>query len=97
MEDMRNILKANLERSLGGLREEDRLSAAWLVTCGKALAEHGEVVGYSDGVVSVEVESRGWLEQFRSMSFEIEARMARVAGVPVTGIHFVLKRSSGKR
>lgn len=92
MDAIRDVLKAGLGRSLRGLREEDRLSAAWVVACGRVLAEHGAVVGYTDGVVAVEVEGGAWLEQFRSMRAELEAAMARIAGARVTGIHFLVKR-----
>jgi hypothetical protein len=92
MDAIRDVLKAGLGRSLRALGEEDRLSAAWRVVCGRALAEHGEVVGYSSGRMEVEVVGAAWLDQFRSMRAELETEIACIAEVPVTGIHFVLKR-----
>jgi len=89
---MRDLLKGALGRSLRALQEEDRLAAAWLVACGRVLAEHGTVVGYANGVVRVEVDGGAWLEQLKSMRTGLEAELARIAGVPVTGIHFVVKR-----
>ena len=49
------LLRGTLGRSLKAMREEDRLAAAWPVACGEAMAEHGEVVGYEDGVVRIVV------------------------------------------
>ena len=45
--------------------EEDRLAAAWPVACGTAMAGHGKVVGYADGVVQVEVTDTAWMQQMR--------------------------------
>lgn len=92
MDAIRNVLRTGLARSLGSLSPADRLSAAWLVACGAALAEHGEIVGYADGRVEIEVEGGAWLEQFRSMRTQLEAELAKVAGLPITGIHFQVKR-----
>jgi hypothetical protein len=96
MEGMRDLLKRALGRSLSGLPEEDRLSAAWPVTCGKAMAEHGTVVGYADGVVRIQVEEGVWLRQLMSMRGQLAGEMARIAGVRVSEIHFEKKRNDGQ-
>lgn len=88
LEGMRDLLKGSLGRSLEGLREEDRLAAAWPVACGKVLAGRGKVVGYADGVVRVQVEDGAWLQQLMSMRGQLAAEMARIAGVRVSEIHF---------
>ncbi len=93
MEGMRDLLKGTLGRSLAGLSEEDRLAAAWPVACGKAMAEHGTVVGYAEGVVWVEVVDVAWLRQLMSMRGQLAREMARIAGVKVTEIHFESKRN----
>jgi hypothetical protein len=90
---MRELLKGSLGRSLGGLRDEDRLAAAWPVACGKALAERGTIVGYTDGVVRVQVEDGAWLQQLISMRGQLAGEMARIAGVRVSEIHFEKKRN----
>ena len=92
LEGMRDLLKGSLGRSLGALREEDRLAAAWPVACGKALAGRGTVVGYADGVVRVQVEDGAWMQQLRSMRGQLAGEMARIAGVTVSEIHFERKR-----
>jgi len=89
---MRDLLKGALGRSLRALQDEDRLAAAWLVACGRVLAEHGTVVGYADGIVRVEVSGAAWLEQFKSMRTGLETELAIIADVPMNGIHFVVKR-----
>ena len=92
LEGMRDLLKGSLGRSLEGLREEDKLAAAWPVACGKALAERGVIVGYTDGVVRVQVEDGAWLQQLMSMRRQLAGEMARIAGVRVSEIHFEKKR-----
>jgi hypothetical protein len=93
MEAMRELLRGSLRSSLGGMREEDRLAAAWTVACGRAMAEHGAVVGYEAGVVRVEVADLMWMRQMISLGGVLEREMARISGVPVAAIHFALKKS----
>ena len=92
MEGMRDLLKGSLGRSLAGLRDEDRLAAAWPGVCGKAMSGRGTVVGYDDGVVRVQVEDGVWLRQLMSMRGQLAGEMARIAGLRVTEIHFERKR-----
>jgi predicted nucleic acid-binding Zn ribbon protein len=93
LEGMRDLLKVSLRRSLGALGDEDRLAAAWPVVCGKAMAEHGAVVGYVDGIVRVQVEDGAWARQLMSMRVQIAGELARIAGVWVSEIHFERKRN----
>lgn len=92
MENMRELLKKNLARSLETLPEQDRLAAAWPVACGKSMADRGEIVGFEGGVLRIQVESAMWLEQMRSMSQILGRDLARIAGVKIAGIHFEVKR-----
>lgn len=92
MEAMRDLLRGSLRRSLRGVGEVDRLAAAWTVACGRAMAEHGAVVGYTAGVVRVEVCDAVWLRQMTALSGVLERELARIAGLPVSAIHFELKK-----
>jgi hypothetical protein len=92
MEGMRGLLRGTLGRSLKAMREEDRVAAAWPVACGTAMAGHGEVVGYADGVVQILVSDKAWMQQMQSMSGTLERELAKVAGVTVSKIHFEVKR-----
>lgn len=88
---MRELLRDNLRRSLQAMKETDRLAASWPVVCGSAMAVHGEVVGYEDGVVSLEVSDPGWMQQMMSMQGQLSGELGRIAGIRVTGIHFMRK------
>ena len=92
MEAMRDLLRGSLKRTLGGIGEQDRLAAAWTVACGRAMAEHGVVVDYANGVVRVEVADAMWMRQMISLSSVLQREMARISGLPVAAIHFELKR-----
>jgi hypothetical protein len=92
MENMREMLKKNLARSLDALPATDRLHAAWPVACGKAMADRGEILRFEDGIVLVEVRDAVWLEQMRSMRGVLESELAKIAGVKIAGIHFEVKR-----
>ena len=93
LEGMRDLLKGSLGRSLGALRDEDKLAAAWPVACGKAMSERGTVVGYADGVVRIRVDDVVWLRQLTSMRGQLVGEVARIAGVRVSEIHFEMKRN----
>jgi hypothetical protein len=96
MEGMRELLRGQLRRSLQAMPETDRLAAAWPVVCGVAMAAHGEVFGYDQGVVHVQVSDGGWMHQMMSMQGQIAGELGRIAGVRVTAIHFEKKRFQGK-
>ena len=96
MERMRDLLKHNLGRSLGGLSVADRLAAAWTVACGPTMARRGEIVGFTGGIVEVQVQDSVWLDQMRSMGAVLERELARIADVKVAGIHFEVRGSRPK-
>jgi hypothetical protein len=71
--------------------EEDRLAVAWPVACGSAMAGHGEIVGFQDGIVQVLVSDKTWLHQMESMREVMVRELGKIAGVAVSGIHFQVK------
>ncbi len=88
MQGMRELLRSQLGRSLRPLPELDRLAAAWPVACGSALAGHAEIVAYERGVVRIVVASAEWMEPLGQMRGILTSDLGRIAGVPVTAIHF---------
>ncbi len=93
---MRDMLRAELGRSLRAMPELDRLRAAWTVACGKTMAERGVVASFADGVVAVEADSPVWLAQMLSMRAVLEQELGRIAAVQVRAIHFSLKKNLGR-
>jgi hypothetical protein len=94
---MRELLRGSLGRSLRGLGDQDRLAAAWTVACGRAMAERGAVAGYAAGVVRIEVADAVWMRQMIALRPALEREMARIAGLPVAGIHFELTNGGERR
>ncbi len=88
---MRDLMRGTLRGSLRAMSPEDRLAAAWPVACGCAMAEHGVIAGFADGVLSIQVADPAWLAQMRSMRPVLEHDLARIAGVPISAIHFELR------
>jgi len=92
MEAIRSLLREKLRVSLRGMRDEDRMAAAWTVACGRAMAERGSVVSYQKGVVRVEVTDAVWIAQMKALDETLRREMAQIAGLPVAAIHFELKK-----
>ncbi len=88
MQNMRDLLRGSLARSLQPLPVLDRLAAAWPVACGTALAGHGEIISYERGVVRIRVSTPEWMPPLLHMQRVLTSDLARIAGVPVTAIHF---------
>lgn len=98
MEGMRSMLRGKLARSLRTLCDADRLAAAWMVACGRAMAERGEIVGFEDtGVLRVRVEDAAWLQQMLSIRGQLASDMSRIAGVAVREIHFERQATAAGR
>jgi hypothetical protein len=95
MEGMRELLRGSLGRSLEAMQAEDKLAAAWTVACGKAMADHGTVATYEGEVVTIQVTDATWLRQMMSMRGQLTGELARIAGVKVREIHFVVKHQAG--
>jgi len=93
LDKMRDLLKASLGRTLQSLPAEDRLAMAWPVVCGRAMAEHGAIIGYADGIARVQVTGGAWRQQFQAMQNQLASELTRVAGVNVTAIHWEFKRN----
>lgn len=88
MEGIREVLRSTLCKSLSAAPLEDRLAAAWPLVCGKALAIHGTISGYENGIVQIEVSDELWMRQMRSNEGRLIAGLAQVANAKVRGIHF---------
>lgn len=92
MERMRDVIKDGLRQGMKTLAAEDRLAMAWMVACGPAMAGKATVVGYEEGIVRVEVGEGPWVAELRSLSSQLETELARISGVQVSRLHFIVKR-----
>ena len=94
MENMREMLRRSLGRSLATMPPIERLTAAWPVACGAAMARRGVVTGFEGGVLRVEVADPGWFDHMRAMQAVLERELGRIAEVKLAGIHFEMKKGS---
>jgi len=92
VENMRDLLRHNLRQSLRALSPADRLASAWPIACGRVLAERGEIVGLEEGTLTVQVADQTWLQQFNATRSILQHDLQKIAGVPITAIHFERKR-----
>lgn len=92
MENMRDMLRHTLRQSLRAMSPADRLAAAWPIACGRVLGERGEIVGFTEGALTVQVADTPWLQQFNATRSILQHDLQKIAGVSITAIHFELKR-----
>jgi hypothetical protein len=89
MQRMRDVLRESLGRSLDALTELDRLAVCWTAACGTTLARHGEVVDLDhERVVHIRVDAPEWMGEFLNVRSRLRDDLARIARVPLNGIHF---------
>jgi hypothetical protein len=84
----RDFLRQQLGGGLRSLPELDRLAAAWPLVCGAAMASHGRLLSYAEGTLHIEVIDPAWRAQMMACQSLLAGDLARVAGVPVTALHF---------
>jgi predicted nucleic acid-binding Zn ribbon protein len=90
MQLMRDVLRSSLAKSLSGLSPLDRLASAWPVAAGHGIAERSSVTGLDDGVATVTVADAVWQAQLRTTADQLRRELARISGVPLTDILFLL-------
>jgi hypothetical protein len=64
---------------------------AWPVVCGSAVAGRTRALGFSDGILRVEVADEGWRRELVSLAPRYVALINRYSVVSVKRIEFVVK------
>ena len=64
---------------------------AWPVVCGSAVAGRTRALGFSDGILRVEVADEGWRRELASLAPRYVALINRYSVVSVKRIEFVVK------
>lgn len=88
MQQMRDVLRTSLAKSLSGLSDLDRLSAAWPIVAGHALGTRASVVAFHEGTVTLRAQDEPWRRQFLAEAARLRSDLARVSGVRLTDILF---------
>ncbi len=97
MDRMRDVLRGSMAVSLRSMTPEDRLAAAWPVVCGQRIAERTEVLGLEAGKLRIRVADAAWQQQMQSMAERLRHELARIAGVPLTDILFLIGPAASGR
>jgi hypothetical protein len=88
---------AGLEKIvMGSMRRVPHSEApalAWPLVCGSVVAERTRVLGFTDGVLHVEVPDAGWKREMQSLAPRYVAQLNRYAGQKVERIQFVIRQS----
>ena len=66
---------------------------AWPVVCGSAVAERTRALGFSDGVLRVEVNGQRWKSELQALAPRYLAMINRYTTEPVLRIEFVVART----
>jgi predicted nucleic acid-binding Zn ribbon protein len=90
MQAMRDILRGSLAKSLNALTPLDRLSAAWPVAAGHAVAGRTFVSAFEDGMVRVTVPDKTWQRQLEMVHLQLLSDLKNISRIAVTDILFVL-------
>ena len=70
----------------------ERVLMAWPLACGSAVTDRTRVLGFADGVLSIEVADRDWQRELRTLAGRYLAAVNRHAGQNVERIEFVLRQ-----
>jgi predicted nucleic acid-binding Zn ribbon protein len=93
-------IKAHLEGLaaglLRGLDEDERVMAAWPHVCGPQAAEHARAIGFSRGVLMVDVDEPEWLSTLEQLKGEYETRLRALTGVVVKDLDFQKSRGAAR-
>ncbi len=95
MQQLRDLLRSSLRKSLGSLSPVDRLATAWPVVAGHAIAERSTVTRLDGEVATVLVSGdAAWLKQLRMMTPQLRGDLAKVSGIALTDILFLAADAS---
>ena len=89
---LKKIFAETMRREAG----DDAPLLAWPLACGAKVAEKTAAIGYSEGVLTVEVPDRTWQLQLRGLSRQYLAALKPISIQPVDSIEFVVKGRPSK-
>jgi predicted nucleic acid-binding Zn ribbon protein len=84
---LKKIFAATLRREAG----DDAPRLAWPLACGAKVAEKTCAIGYTDGVLTVEVPDVAWQQQLQGLERQCLAALKPISAQPVSAIKFVVK------
>jgi hypothetical protein len=83
-------LEKIVAHSLRHTPANDQPLAAWPLVCGSAVAGRTRALGFSGGILRVEVADAGWKTELQSLAPRYLAAINRYSSQPVERIEFVV-------
>jgi predicted nucleic acid-binding Zn ribbon protein len=93
VEQARSGLEKIVAQSLRLAPRAEAPLMAWPVVCGSAVAERTRALGFSDGVLIVEVNGQRWKSELQALAPRYLAMINRYTTEPVLRIEFVVARA----
>jgi len=84
-------LESVISKALHQAPPQESPLLAWPVACGSAVAERTRAVGFSAGVLRVQVADRGWQRELMKLAPRYVAAINRYSAARVERIEFVVK------
>jgi predicted nucleic acid-binding Zn ribbon protein len=92
VEAITSTLEKIVGKSLHAAPQANAPVLAWPVVCGSAVAERTRALGFSKGVLTVEVPDAGWRAELQRLAPQYLAVVNRYAAKNVNRIEFVVRR-----
>ena len=84
-------LESIIARALHRAPAAESPALAWPVACGSAVADRTRALGFSDGILRVEVTDEGWRRELASLAPRYLAVINKYSATSVRRIEFVVK------
>ncbi len=91
MQPVRDFLRDHLASALNAHSADERISAAWPVVCGAAIAQRTRVLSCVDGIVEIAVPDGAWLRQMLSLREKLLRELPTACGIALTDILFKVR------
>jgi hypothetical protein len=92
MESVRSGLRNIFADLLRGTSVDEAVMLAWPIVCGKEVANRTDPVGFSKGVLTVDVPDATWRGQLSSFSRKYISGFNELLGPVVTDVKFKVKQ-----
>jgi malonyl CoA-acyl carrier protein transacylase len=84
-------LESVIAKALHRAPAEQSALLAWPIACGSAVAKRTRALGFSDGILRVEVADAGWRRELVSLAPRYVALINKYSATSVKRIEFVVK------
>lgn len=91
MQPLRNAALQLAQQILAGLEAPERVVSAWPLAVGQATARRTRALHFQAGTLTVAAQGKEWQQQLIALRPQLQSRLERLTGVPVTDILFFVE------